>query len=152
MTRAAKMWQLVLEICARRNLIPPFEPEEYRDAQEKEKRCTIIMEPHLMEEGVTGMVTPDGNDMFVVLFEPRGSQDQQRKSKYHELGHIELDHVSGGQGALRKGLMTTDQELDAESFADALAVYSAIGNSEPAPKPSSGRLSRFARFLRDLRS
>ena len=63
----------------------------------------------------------------------------------------------GGYGCLfsmagidEEGL--TDQELDAESFADALAVYSAIGNSELAPKPSSGKLSRFARFLRDLRS
>lgn len=111
--------------------------------------ATVIGDPELEREGLSGMFHYDESGRPVIRFNPFEQPTRQRFTIAHELGHMLLNHVVPGERALRdpKAAYSSgyDQprEMQANQFAAQLLMPEAVVRSM-ARYGVSGRLDNFA--------
>lgn len=148
----------------RLGLYPPCTPERLARKLEKLRSCTIEFRPHAtLDPGVYGMVCKEpGSNHYCILFRPCDNQLVEARTKYHELGHIYLNHhlkpLGVYIGLLRGYTVADDEDAQAEQFAVAATLYgfgdmgTGIGDETLADEPESplGHFlsDPFGRFLK----
>ena len=155
------MREVVRDICAELALVPPFTAEEFRRALQRVTGRLIEVRSRVMAGTVVFGSCQSVAGIFVIYCRTDGSLVQQERIMYHELAHILFGHVVVNAAEALAATATycdlrTDEEKDAEAFAEAVTLYGLLGDWGPLSeaqaiqRESVRSSSAFAEYLDKL--